>query len=67
MKCLVKWLMKKLPVHQEKAKEIMEQSDKNRITIARYKNINRELQIVIEQNHVAKHLIYDKGDNHASH
>ncbi|MNB67125.1 hypothetical protein D3C75_136090 [compost metagenome] len=57
---MLKWLSK-LPPNKRRAREIQEKSRHVEIAIRRYKNMEAEVRKEIEENHIAKLLIYEKG------
>lgn len=59
---LKKWLQR-LPVVQHERANLNHASGRVSLSIARYKDMARELQVEVERNHFAKYLIYEKGQS----
>lgn len=61
---ILKWIKRLLPTGQDREKEreqLQAITHKAFLAIERYSECSEEIKSKIEQNHIARHLIYDKG------
>lgn len=61
---LNQWMKRIFPQHKQREKELEQASGRVALSIARYKNMSKEIQEEIERNKFARFLVYDKGDHH---
>ncbi|WP_337033187.1 hypothetical protein [Paenibacillus illinoisensis] len=61
---ILKWIKRLLPTGQDREKEreqLQAITHRAFLAIERYSECSEEIKSKIEQNHIARHLIYDKG------
>ncbi|WP_339194247.1 hypothetical protein MKY95_20935 [Paenibacillus sp. FSL P4-0176] len=61
---ILKWIKRLLPRQdREKERELQVVKHKASLALQRYSDCSEEIKSLIEKNHFARHLIYDKGGN----
>ncbi|WP_442950543.1 hypothetical protein [Paenibacillus sp. D9] len=59
---MLKKLLQLLPTTRDKEADLNHASKRVSLTIARYRDMSREIQDEIDKNGFARYLIYDKGE-----